>query len=564
MTYSENWWDKLGKPQYGGVITIRASRNIENFDPFNSEGLTSIYGGWMERLVSDDWTIDPSVWDYKMPWHPPKFMKGQLAESWEFPQPGIHVVHLRRGVHWQNISPANGREFTADDVVFHYNRLYGLGSFSEESPFCAEIGFRDLVSVAAVDKYTVIFKFNILNPDFIMETLHGVMQRQCLENPDAVKKWGNVSNWHHAIGTGPFILKEFVAGDHATLIRNPGYWGFDERHPQNKLPYADAIKYLIITDENEALEAMRTGKVDVMNGVSYEQARVIEKTNPEILQISNPSRQAVTIQPRNDKPPFNDVRVRKAMQMSLNLTAIAKDCYHGTVEPNPSSVLSSYFSSTMKGWGFPYEDWPQDLKNEYAYNPDEAMQLLSEAGYPNGFKTNIVVDTASDMELFQIIHSSFARIGIEMEVRPMESNACTSFVEARKHDQLVYREYGPLGHCYAPFQAITRFHSNSNILMVSDPFIDSLYPKALASTTEEQLKQILKDMNERVARQHFAVSLLQPLGYSLCQPWLKGYNNQIHSIWMGIGGPSRLSFYGSRYWIDQNLKNIIIKKTAKA
>jgi len=107
-------------------------------------------------------------------------------------------------------------------------------------------------------------------------------------------------------------------------------------------------------------------------------------------------------------------------------------------------------------------------------------------------------------------------------------------------------------------QAITRFHTDSNIMMVSDPVIDAFYPKAMATTNEEELKQILRDMNERVARQHFAVSLLPPLDYALCQPCLKGYHCQIHSIWMGIGGPSRLSFYGARFWIDQKLKKSLV------
>ena len=55
----------------------------------------------------------------------------------------------------------------------------------------------------------------------------------------------------------------------------------------------------------------------------------------------------------------------------------------------------------MKGWGFPYEEWPQDLKDEYAYNPTAAKKLLADAGYPNGFKTNVVADTAWDMDLFK-------------------------------------------------------------------------------------------------------------------------------------------------------------------
>ena len=67
-----NWWDKLGVPQYGGEIKIRASRNLQNFDPYYSESLTSIYGGWMERLLTDDWTQDPAECDYVLPWHPSK------------------------------------------------------------------------------------------------------------------------------------------------------------------------------------------------------------------------------------------------------------------------------------------------------------------------------------------------------------------------------------------------------------------------------------------------------------------------------------------------------------
>jgi peptide/nickel transport system substrate-binding protein len=306
---------------------------------------------------------------------------------------------------------------------------------------------------------------------------------------------------------------------------------------------------VIIHDNDDALDAIRAGKIDIMDRVSNEQAEEIRKTNPEIQVICNPTTQAVTVQPRNDKAPFNDIRVRKAMQMALDLISIAREHYPGTISPNPSSVLSSHLSKVMKGWGFPYEEWPQDLKDEYAYNPDAARQLLTDANFPKGFKTNIIVDTGSDMKLFEIIKNSFANIGIEMEVCLMETNACTAFVEARKYDQLVFRQYGPLGHCYAPFQAITRFRSgaSNNIVMVNDPVYDAFYPKALAAASEDEFKKIMKAMCEHVARQHYAISLLQPLEYALCQPWLKGYHGQIHSVWMGVGGPSRLSFYGSRF-----------------
>ena len=150
-TTTSNWWDILGTPQYGGEMAIRASRNIENFDPYFSEGNTSIYGGWMERLLADDWALDPAIWDYKMAWHPSRYMKGFLAESWEFPQPGTHVVHLKKGIHWQNLPPANGREFVADDVVFHYNRLLGMNGYPNPSPYPTEVYFKELISVSAPD-----------------------------------------------------------------------------------------------------------------------------------------------------------------------------------------------------------------------------------------------------------------------------------------------------------------------------------------------------------------------------------------------------------------------------
>jgi ABC-type transport system substrate-binding protein len=386
-----------------------------------------------------------------------------------------------------------------------------------------------------------------------METLHNVSLAQCLENPDVVKKYGDMRDWHHAVGTGPFILKEYMSDSHLSLVRNPDYWAHDERHPQNKLPYIDRLKYLIIPDETEAIEAMHSGKVDVMSGISFRQALAIKKTNPEIIQIRNTGGPTVTLQPRYDKAPYNDIRVRKALQMAIDLPFIAKEHYGGTAEPYPSTLTNR----DVKGWGFPYEIWPQELKDEYTYNPARAKQLLAEAGYPHGFKTNVVAAADGDMELLKIVQGYFADIGVDMEIRVLDVAEWVNYVEIeKKHDQLIYRPYGPLGHTYAPLRAITRFRTgySANHMMVADPVFDAFYPRATAAANDEELKQVLKEANEHVARQHYAVSLLIPIQFHLCQPWLKGFHGQGHSIWMGTGGPSMLSFYASRFWVDRKLK----------
>ena len=555
VTTGKNWWDNLTKPQYGGEMTFRTTKNMVNWDPYFAELLPQIYTAWMEKLTAEDWTLNPADFDYKIV-TPSEFMKGHLAEHWELMEPGTIVLHLHKGIHWQDIPPVNGREFTADDVAYHFHRLYGLGSgFTEPAPFHAKVTmFRELISVTTADKYTVVFKWRTFNPEFIAETLIAhYSPTSCIEAREAVEEWGDLNDWHHAIGTGPFILQDFVSGNSAIMIKNPSYWGFDERYPQNKLPYVDKFKIMVIPDDDAALAAMCDGKIDIIDEVSMKQAQSMAKTNPEILQIPVPSGVTNTIDPRNDKPPFNDIRVRKALQMAIDLPSIAKIFYHGTVDPYPSSLTSMY----LKGWGLPYGEWQQDLKDEYAYNPTAAKQLLADAGYPKGFKTNIVADAMWDLDILPVIKSYFADVGIDMEIRILDAAAWNDFVRlGRKHDQLAYGA-GTLGRTHVPFMQLHRFQTGdliSNSLMVSDPVFDAFYPQAMAATSTEGVKQVLKAANERVARQHYAISLLSPKTFSLCQPWVNGYNGQFGATCGHMGSPQRLFFFPARFWIDQDLK----------
>jgi len=547
------WWDQLGKPSYGGELVIRANWNIMNFDPYFGDKTANINSAWMEKLHTDNWTVDPSLFDYKTCCRPAQYLKGQLAESWEFTDPGTIVFHLRKGVHWQDKEPANGREFIADDVVFHFNRLCGIGGgYTRPGPLCSP-AFKDLISVTAPDKYTVVFHWKSPNTEFITETLLGPDLALWLENPDAVKKWGDVKDWRHAIGTGSFIMQDYISGVSATLVKNNNYWGNDERYPQNKLPYLDTVKYLVITDDAAALDAMRAGKIDIIDGLSFKQVQAMRKTNPEILSIFTPLPPTFSMDPRIDRAPFNDISVRKAVQMAIDLPTIAKTYYQGTVEPYPDTLTSRY----MKGWGFPYGEWPQDLKDEYAYNPANARALLADAGYPKGFKTNIVVDPSADIDLLQIVKTYLAEVGIDLEIRVINTSDWGAFVKVgHKYDQLVHAPTGLLGHTAPPIDQLSRLQvgSYNNYGMIDDPVCTAFYTNALSAGSQNEVLQILRQANEYVARQHFTISLLQPMTYSVCQPWVKGFNAQFGSTWGVVGGPLMLSFYLGRFWIDKELK----------
>ena len=177
------------------------------------------------------------------------------------------------------------------------------------------------------------------------------------------------------------------------------------------------------------------------------------------------------------------------MQLAIDLNGIAENYYKGSVEPIPSSLTSR----NMKGWGLPWEEWPQDVKEQYAYKPDLAKKLLAEAGYPHGFKTNIIADTTGDMVLLDIVKQYFKDVGIDMEIRTMESTDWIKYVlTERKHDQLAQRTVSPLGHGYEPIRQLSRLHTgySSNYLMVSDPVFDAFQPAAIAAPDEQARKKV--------------------------------------------------------------------------
>ena len=547
-----NWWDKAGVPQYGGTMTIRINSNLANFDPYMQGGM-SISSAYMERMTCDDWTLDPAIFSYNITWRPSDYVKGQLAETWEFTDASTYVIHLRKGIRWQDLPPVNGREFTSDDIIFHFQRNYGIGGIYKASPYLSAIPYQSLDTMTNPDKYTVIFKWKIANPEFIAETLQSGGGEFLMENKEAVTLWGDLGDWHHAIGTGPFILKDVVSGSSATLNKNPNYYGYDERYPKNQLPYINTLNVLIIPDDATTMAAVRTGKIDAMDGASLVQSQQLQKSNPEIIQYAIPFTSGMTVDPRSDTVPFTDIKVRKAMQLAIDLPTIAKTLYGGTVDPNPLSLTSKW----EKGWGFPYDQWPQDLKDEYAYNPAKAKQLLTDAGYPSGFKTDVVADASGDLDLLQVVKSYFLTVGIDMEIRPMDATSWNTFVRTqKKYDQLSYRSTGSLASGTEPIRQLNGFQtgSSSNYRGISDPVFDNFYPQALAASTMDAAKLAVKNGNEYAARQHWIISLLQPTTYGFGQPWLKGFSDQAKAI-TGTGtGPSYLAFYCGRYWIDSKMK----------
>ena len=535
-----DWWNKFGEPQYGGTITSRIASSPPHFDPFLGMGPSSI---WLETLGMRDWTVDRETWAHNVMYVPAEYSSGLIAESWEWPDLETVIFHIRKGVLWANnpnseASPLlNGRELTAYDIEWSYNRYHGLGNFTGQGSPYRETPLKVVASVTATDKYTLVFKSAYPSYDMreiLLENLPGTQ----IVAREVVEKWGDMNDWKHVASTGPFMFEDYVTDSFMNLTKNPNYWGYHEWYPENKLPYADKWELLIIPDVATSMAALRTGKVDLVEGLSWEQADNLARTNPEIVQSRLPA-DGTTLDLRCDMEPFTDLKVRKALQMSIDLETIANSFYGGYTDPVPMGFTGS------PGFMTPYDEWPQELKDGYAYNPEGARALLADAGYPNGFNTNVVAQNTDDLDLLQVIKSYFSKINVDMEIKVMDPASFSSFVLAGKHDQMACN--WNIGLMWPPAYTGLEYYSKHfrNLVHNNDSIYDGIFEKQLMSSDPNERKQLLIQANDRVLEQYWSVRVLPTVTLNVFQPWLKGYSGELTATQM---------YYAARFWIDQDIK----------
>jgi len=283
----------------------------------------------------------------------------ELAESWDITDDGkTYTFTLREGVTFHN-----GAELTADDVMFTFEKIYGLGDFTEPTSRSGLVLPKGAsVELTKVDESTVQFSFSQPFPVF----LQGLVHQQVVPK-DYYLEVGEEGFAEKPVGTGPFMFVSGQLNDQITVEAYPDYYGGSpDLAPVGPPKIARAI-FRMMPEPSTRVSSLKAGEVHIIQSVPVDLIPDLESVdNVDVLFAEGTRNYAMEF--NNAQPPFDDVRVRQALNYAINWEPILSQIYGGYATRLPTAFLPS---------GFGYKS---DLE-PYGYDPDKAVELLTEAGY---------------------------------------------------------------------------------------------------------------------------------------------------------------------------------------
>ncbi len=448
---------------------------------------------------------------------------GELATDWEFVDDSTANFTIREGVKFHNKAPVNGRELTAEDIAFNISR-----TFSEEilnpNPARQFSSFKDLYdSVEVIDDNMVQIRST---PGKIGALFQSVSQKLRHYPKDGIEHFGDMTDWENLIGTGPFMLDSYVEASVFEYVKNPDYWGTNPLLPDDELPYIDTLRWLIIPDRSTMIASMRTGKIDWLEAVGWEERISLNSDRPDLEEneFFRGGRPDSMIFLRSDKPPFDDVRVRQAMALAVDQPAIKDDFFGGNAVMF-SSPVAPY--AEFLPWFMELDEYPQVVQELYQHHPEKAEKLLDDAGLPRGsdgvrFSTSILTFDAN-VDLISILQAWWANIGVNVELDVKEYGVYRSLRGAREYDAMV--DYG--FSTVAPY-LIPQFRPGRAIAHVDDPKVVEAYETCAQNMVRNDpaCQDALNNVYPHMLEQSFYIETPSPKVWAMWQPWIKGYGGE--------------------------------------
>lgn len=340
-----------------------------------------------------------------------------LAESWDVSTDGLtYTFHLRQGVKFHDGTP-----FDADAAVKWLDRLLNpnnpnyYGKRAAVDSF-VDFTFGSVTSYEAVDPNTLVLTLS--EPDAtILQSL--AMVWSGVTSPAADEQYG-LDIYKHPVGTGPYKFVEWQPNDHITVEANPDYWA--------GAPSIQRIIFKVVPEESTRILMLQRGDVQILADVDPANVDMLKK-DPNITVLEQPGLFHLGISMPVTQAPFNDLRVRQALNYAVNKDELNQHLYRGLAQ-----TLTSPIPSVL--WGH------NDNLKPYPYDPDKARQLLAEAGYPNGFSATMWVSAnprgynpVGGAKLGEAIKEYLAQVGVNVDIQQLEWGAFLEKVRSKEfHD----------------------------------------------------------------------------------------------------------------------------------
>jgi peptide/nickel transport system substrate-binding protein len=502
-------------PKRGGMIALRLW-DPPHFDPYLqvSYKTHTVYSFTHSRLVKHK--VGPGV-------VPGTFaIEGDLAESWSQPDETTYIFKLRRGVRWQPKPPVNGRELTAEDVVYSVERFRTVKGNANASML------KPLDRVEAIDRNTV--RFTLKEPfAWFLDMLANPMA-VCIVARECVEKFGDLRSSEATVGTGPWMFDSYRPNVGMTLVRNPSYFVAG-------LPYIDRVEIFVDEDNASRMAAFLGGKYDIgwenpgtINRTDWVQIKdTLKRRRPNLQTAEFPANVVNNIVMRADKAPFSDVRVRQAVSMAIDRPAIVNATLEGVGVVNPSVPAG------LKEWSIPLDQLGEGARY-LRYDPGAAKKLLAESGHPKGFSATVDFSTYGStllVDQVQLVIKYLKDVGIDAKLNTLEYGAFIARILSGKHDSMAFGPYTPF---LEPDGFLSLLHypgEPRNVGMVNDPVVADMLVRQRRTLDLAKRREIIFDIQRYLAKQQYYVQLASAVYVAVWDRALKNYGPNLGFDWGG-------------------------------
>jgi len=436
-------------------LTMGYTTEPEGLDPHRTAAASTftVTNNIYDTLVgvTSDWAITP-----------------RLAKEWVISEDGMNITFtLRDDVYFQN-----GRQMTAKDVEFSFNRLKDA-----ESPKARD--YANIVKIEVLDDYNIKFTTETLDVELLKSFAYpwaAVVPEEAVETLKT-----------NPVGTGAFTLKEWVPQQHIILEKNDNYYG-----DKAKL---ETVKLVLIPDATSMMASFQVGDIDIIP-LTGDQVTMIEGS-ADYQVISQPMNAVQIMSLNTNNEILANEKVRQAISMAINKDEVIEASMFGY-----GDKIGSHLPPTSPDY--------YDTNDIIEYNPEKAKELLKEAGYENGFdiKLSLPKNYQLHVDAGQVIADQLGKIGIKVNIELVEWGTWLSEVYGAKNfETTVVGHTGRLD----SYAFLSRYKSDSDdYISLKTGEVDELLDKALKELDENKRKEIFKEIQVILANKLPAIYLQTP------------------------------------------------------